>query len=221
MEIQHAYLEERSRLSRELHDTLGHDLTAQRFDLEILKMPVLDSSVANQALERALARNVEAMHNLRRVVRALRPENFDEMKFREAIRQLVSISANPKLVSLEVDGEEGALSSDQRVALYRLVQEALTNAIKHAPGEPLQLHMQFFPDCVQFEASNFSKETSSGELGFGCRDYASALKPWEAISRSGTKGGSSTCGQVYRDNPRCSRGRSAVDSCGPQDPAQP
>jgi len=166
LEIQHAHLEERSRISRELHDTLGHDLTAQRFDLQVLKKVVPDDETAQSALARALGRNAEATANLKRAVRALRPERLEAVTLAEAIGHLVRVSADPERVCLSVEGEEGFLHPEARVTLYRTVQEVLTNATKHAPGERLEVHVRFLADHVELEACNSVAGSDYG-AGFG------------------------------------------------------
>lgn len=165
--IQRTYLEERGRISRELHDTLGHDLIAQRLDLEILKTSEADRMATKQALIRALDRNAEAMQNLRRAVRALRPESLESMSLSEALHHLVSASSTPHLVRLRLTGEEGALPPNLRVALYRAVQETLTNVTKHAPGRPLDLQLQFLSERIELKANNPADHRGCQEGGVG------------------------------------------------------
>ena len=181
LELQHASLSERQRLSRELHDTLGHDLTAQRFDLEILNKLPPDGETSQQALERALARNAEALGNLKRTVRALRPERLEQVTLSEALHHLVSLAPHNKWVVLDIAGVEGVLAAETRVTLYRIVQETLTNAAKHAPGKVLTLNVQFQDEHIELSADNFFEScgltTSSRGLGLqGLRERVESLQ---------------------------------------------
>ena len=169
LELQHASLSERHRLSRELHDTLGHDLTAQRFDLEVLNKRMPDDETARGALERALARNAEAMGNLKRTVRALRPERLEQVTLSEALRHLVSLAPHNERVTLSIEGAEGVLDAETRLTLYRIVQETLTNAAKHAPSEVLNLHVQFLCGHIELSADNLfeSRDLTTPNRGLG------------------------------------------------------
>lgn len=148
LEVRHAELAERARISRELHDTLGHHLTAQRFDLQLLGAHTTDAG--RPALDRATARNVDALADVRRAVRALRPETLAG-RVTTAVTDLAALW--PSEVTLQLRGDEPRLDADEKLAVYRFVQEALTNARRHAEGAPVHLTLAF-DDAVTVEASN-------------------------------------------------------------------
>lgn len=139
LSVRHAQLAERARISRELHDTLGHHLTAQRFDLQLLAAHAT-AETDRDALGRAIARNVDALADVRRAVRALKPETLSG-RVTDAVTDLMAVW--PSQVTLRVQGDEPALTSDVKLALYRFVQEALTNARRHAGGSDVQLTLSF------------------------------------------------------------------------------
>lgn len=153
LELEHAYLAERARISRELHDTLGHHLTAQRFDLQVLGKLVRESEASAAAL-RALDRNAEAMADVRRALHATRPERLERLGCSRAVRELVAAAAGSPDVRFDVEGEEGHVSPDAALAVYRLAQEAITNVAKHAPGRALDLRVAFEPGAVRVTAAN-------------------------------------------------------------------
>jgi signal transduction histidine kinase len=179
LELEHAHLAERTRISRELHDTLGHHLTAQHFDLHVLKRLLPADETLAGALQRALDRNREALEDVRRAVHALRPEQLEGLSLSQALRQLVMLSAESLKVRLEVCGRECELSSDKALALYRLAQESLTNRAKHAPGQPLDVRLRFKSTDVEFEACNPKRENQPAAgtgLGLcGLRERIEAL----------------------------------------------
>lgn len=136
LELQHASLEERAHLSRELHDTLGHQLTALRLDAQRArklqqKAGGLDPQVAG-ALDNVMARSGEALEQLQDVVSTLQVPQLDGTLY-QALRDLAQTWPAP--VDLTLEGEEPELPSAHRLALYRGLQETLTNALKHAPEQ--------------------------------------------------------------------------------------
>ncbi|MBB6097576.1 signal transduction histidine kinase [Deinobacterium chartae] len=169
LEIQHAHLEERTRISRELHDTLGHHLTAQRFDLQVmLKLAPPENAPLRAALQRALERNREAIGDVRRAVQALQPGEL-QTGLREALEELLALWPDRHTVDFRVSGQEYEVSGDVKLAVYRAAQEALTNARKHAPGQEIHLRLRFEDDAVVFEARNRmpTERVPAGEIDTG------------------------------------------------------
>lgn len=169
--VSRASRDERARMARELHDTLGHHLTAQRFDLQLLK----EDPRLLDALDRALQRNADAIADVRRAVLALR-DGADE-NVERAIARLVDVWAPGARVSLHVADVSGDLCDEGRLAVYRAAQEALTNALKHAPGEAVTLTLKRDGDEVRFEARNAreSAPTREGQGVRGLRERARSL----------------------------------------------
>lgn len=138
LELQHAALEERAHLSRELHDTLGHQLTALR--LEAQRVRKLQQRAGGTdpritvSLDNVMARSGEALEQLQEVVSTLKAPQLDGTLY-QALRDLAQTWPDP--VTLTLEGEEPALPSSHKLALYRGLQEALTNAHKHAPDQPV------------------------------------------------------------------------------------
>ncbi|MBB6015985.1 sensor histidine kinase [Deinococcus radiopugnans] len=156
-------LSERARISRELHDTLGHHLMVGGMHLRLLRRQLEEEHPAGDPLVAVEASHAAAVHDLRRVVRVLRPLE-GERGLREALEKLVIGQSS---VTLTVDGEEPPLSEAIRLTLFRAAQEALTNACKHAPGQPLNLDVQFMPEAVILHAANPSRQALGDLAGLG------------------------------------------------------
>lgn len=130
-----AAVAERGRIARELHDVLAHSLSALTIQLEGARL-LARREGAPAPLEEAVARASElakeGLADARRAVGALRgepPPGVDDLP------QLVSRFRQLELeVTLAVDGTPRPLSPDTGLALYRAAQEALTNALRYAPG---------------------------------------------------------------------------------------
>jgi len=191
--------EERGRFARELHDGVGHNLTAMLH----LIAGALASLPADAGLERArgdLAR-VQAvaeatLHDTRELSRLLRPQILDDLGLEPALRWLArSFSETHGLaVTLEYEGGSIALDRDRSTLVFRIVQEALANIAKHADAT----HVEVAFHCAEREA-----ELSVRDDGRGCA-------PEAALAR-GSEGASSGLGGM-RDRARLFGGTLRVDS---------
>lgn len=127
--------EERSRIARELHDELGQSLTALRIDLAWLRNRY---AAADEAAGRRLASSVALVERtteaVRRISEDLRPRMLDDLGLAAAVehhvgqfRQRTGIECD-----LAMNREEFDIDGPTATALYRIVQEALTNVARHA-----------------------------------------------------------------------------------------
>ncbi len=131
-----AVTRERNRLAREIHDTLGHYLTILAVQLETaLKLEERGDPHLHKELAEARRMASECLTEVRRSVAALRPADPTAHSFAEALGQLAAefeaVLPDTDVV-LDIEGPVQALPTELRVALYRCVQEALTNVRKHA-----------------------------------------------------------------------------------------
>jgi signal transduction histidine kinase len=128
---------ERQRWARELHDDTLQSLSALRFGLSAARRSDREGGL-DQAVARAIEQIEESIANLRALITDLRPAALDELGVAAAIEALAERNARHGVevdVSVELADEQGVapqrLSGELESALYRLTQEALTNAVKH------------------------------------------------------------------------------------------
>lgn len=138
---------ERTRLAREIHDTLGHYLSILNIQLETIGK-LQERDPARAAVEIAEARRVAAqsMQEVRNAVAALRPTSIAELSFAEAITQLgkeFERNAPETALTLDLETELPSLSPDISVALYRTVQETLTNIRRHAEASKVLVRLRY------------------------------------------------------------------------------
>jgi len=137
---------ERSRLSRELHDQTVQELIAvdQRLQLaqRALEGGQISSAAASLQATRELSQRM--LGELRQMTRALRPVYLDDLGFVPALQALVAEvqGAGPR-ISLVVQGEPKHLSADVELAAFRVAQEALNNALRHAQAEEISLRVRY------------------------------------------------------------------------------
>jgi len=131
-----AVVRERTRLAREIHDTLGHYLTILSIQLETISK-LQERDPTRVAGEVADARHVatQAMQEVRNAVTALRPTSIATLNLIASLSQLgeeFRAVAQETELTLDLETQLPELSADLQLALYRAVQEALTNVRKHA-----------------------------------------------------------------------------------------
>ncbi|MER6081274.1 histidine kinase [Streptomyces sp. NPDC001833] len=141
---------ERNRLGRELHDVLAHTLGALS-----IQLTAIDTLARNNAPRDKLITQIELGHELvstgldeaRQAVRALRGGSAPLAAQLERLCELHQ-------AELKLDDSRQELDADTTLALYRLAQEALTNAAKHAPGTRVSLRVGFGPRDVTIQVGN-------------------------------------------------------------------
>ncbi len=140
-----ATTKERNRLAREIHDSLGHFLTVINVQLEAAKVTLeTNPERARDALEKSQKLAQEGLQEVRRSVAALRESPIDRQPLPEAINELVEESrAAGLVVDMQVRGEQCPLDPRLGLTLYRVAQEGLTNARKHARASRVDVKLDY------------------------------------------------------------------------------
>jgi two-component system, NarL family, sensor kinase len=146
--------EERSRLAREIHDTLAQGLAAISLQLECADCLLDEASNAAQAQEvvrQALALTRANLEEARRSVRDLRAAPLEGRTLPDALRELCkswTAQGNPR-VRLEVVGAPRPLTVRVENGLYRMAQEALTNIARHANASRVRMRLVTTPHRIR------------------------------------------------------------------------
>lgn len=122
---------ERARIARELHDEVGQMLTAVALRAELAAG---DPAKQQQALTEIAETVLRSLDDVRRIGRELRPEALDDLGLVNALIALCSrVERQSRMrVRRELDGHLPALPDEVELVIYRVAQEALTNALRHA-----------------------------------------------------------------------------------------
>jgi signal transduction histidine kinase len=140
---QSAALAERGRVAREMHDVLAHSLSALALQLEGTRLLARDRDADPDViagLERAHHLAAGGLAEARQAIAALRG---DALPGPERLRELADAFPN---ATLTMTGEPHDLSSEERLALYRTAQEALTNVRKHAAADRVEIRLDYAAD---------------------------------------------------------------------------
>jgi signal transduction histidine kinase len=172
---------ERARLAHEIHDSVGHTLTALDVQLALLAhLPQDQVEQRRQITEQAKTLVKAGLTDVRRAVRAMRPAALETFSLPEAIPALVADfeqSAHFHIVQ-RVDGEALPLPPRLALPLYRAAQEALTNVRRHAPAaRQVTVRLEYSAETVSLTVENDGVSQTSeasedlGDLqeGYGLR----------------------------------------------------
>jgi signal transduction histidine kinase len=131
---------ERRRLARELHDEIGQDLTSLLLGLKTIE-EAGDKEELNEATAALRELIVTALQDVRRLAVELRPQALDDFGLVPALERLATTFSEQTGMVVELEDRLGGLRlpSDVETALYRIVQEALTNVVKHAQARHVSI----------------------------------------------------------------------------------
>ncbi|RDI50713.1 sensor histidine kinase [Nocardia mexicana] len=164
-----AALDERARIAREMHDVLAHSLGALSVQLEVAEALLsekgdLDGALTRVRQSRRLA--VDGLAEARGAVAALRD---DVPPLPDAVRRLAETYRRDHRLDAEfrIDGAPRVVGPAATVSLLRAAREALTNAGRHAPGQPVSMTLAFLPERVRLSVRNPVQGTATGDDASG------------------------------------------------------
>ncbi|RLC60931.1 MAG: sensor histidine kinase [Chloroflexota bacterium] len=165
-----AVAEERNRLAREIHDSLGHYLTIITVQLEAAgKLIAMQPERAAESIATAQRLARESLAEVRRSVATLQASPLDTATLGEVIGEVVeNFRASGIATAFTVEGEARPLPIQIKMALYRAAQEGLTNVCKHASASAVQVTLTYEPERVALTISdNGTGQRGEESRGFG------------------------------------------------------
>jgi signal transduction histidine kinase len=170
-----AVAEERARIARELHDVVAHHVSVMTIQTEAARTGSTAGSRVDAALGAAAESGRTAMTELRRLLGVLRSsgeeaETAPQPGLDDVARLVDDVRSTGTSVDLVVDGTPPAGATDGfALSVYRIVQEALTNALRHAPGASIEVRLAYGPSAVRIEVEDRGpgKATSATPGGGG------------------------------------------------------
>lgn len=133
--------DERGRLARELHDELGGLLTAAKLDVARIRKRLPEEGSGRELLKH-LSQSLDAVITLkRRIIEDLRPSSLANLGLKATLQILCRDFADRAEIKMSTDIADIDLPPDHALAVYRVVQEALTNVAKYASATDVQVSM--------------------------------------------------------------------------------
>jgi signal transduction histidine kinase len=166
-----ATTQERNRLAREIHDNLGHYLTVVNVQIEAARaVMATNPAKAQEAMAKAQELTQKGLTAVRQSVRELRESPLENRPLPDAVAALVAETQRAGIATeLNVVGDQRPLSANTDLTLYRVAQEGLTNARKHAQATQVQVILDYArSDNVQLSVQDNGAGTSeTSSSGFG------------------------------------------------------
>jgi signal transduction histidine kinase len=176
--------EERKNLSRELHDHIAQVLTGLRMELGRIERL---SAAAGPAVAECKKLVDEMFHTVRNLALGLRPSMLDDFGLQAALewqaRDFMSRSA--LTVDLKMDGDFDALPEKHRTCVYRIVQEAMTNCVRHAHAKTIQVGVAAEGDRLRVSVRDDGVGLDAGHRrkGLGLRGIDERVKELHGTMR--------------------------------------
>jgi PAS domain S-box-containing protein len=166
-----AILKERTRMARDIHDTLAQGFTGVVVQMEAAEEALLDDDLEHGVRHVRRARELarDGLNEARRSVHALRPQALEKAAFADALKALIKNTAvgTALRTDFKVNGKPRDLTPSVEENLLHIGQEALTNALKHAHATRFQASLSFDSDAVRLElldnGDGFVADAMNGE----------------------------------------------------------
>ncbi|HJX29807.1 MAG TPA: GAF domain-containing sensor histidine kinase [Thermoanaerobaculia bacterium] len=181
--LEAAQTEERNRLAREIHDTIAQDFSAIAFQLEAAEALLAQGAEpvrVQRSVTAALGLARKGLEEARRSVLDLRAAPLEGRTLPEALAALAAEAGSAGLAVTFASEGPAALPSAIEVGLYRIAQEALQNALRHAAASRIALRLQAAPDrvhlTVEDDGRGFDGAPEGSRFGLiGMRERARLL----------------------------------------------
>ncbi len=170
--LQSAREEERTRVAREIHDELGQVLTAVKMDLSLLARNL--STHGKQAPVDDVLREIgstsrlvdESIVKMREIIRELRPEILDHLGLKAAIEWQAQEFQTRTGVACQFNasGEDIALDLDRSTAVFRILQETLTNVARHAQATRVEIRLENQANQLMLQVRDNGRGITAGEI---------------------------------------------------------
>jgi len=201
--------EEKSRLARDIHDELGGILVGAKMDVAwaVQRAKTTLPEVAEK-LDRALAILDEGVEMKRRIIEELRPTLLDHLGISAAIDWQVRQACERAGLHCELNLADIELPPEVAIALYRIVQEALTNIVKYASARNVDVDLIADDEGVSLvvhdDGSGLPSGVESSRLSHGIAGMRQRVRALNGSFRIGSKPGSGTTIEVFMPVPKTS-----------------
>lgn len=183
---------ERNRLAREIHDTLGHALTGIITGIEACTA-LMD--VAPEAVKIQLSAIAEVARqgvtDVRRSVKALRPDALEKFDLENAISRTINEICTATNAEIEYccEARLDCFTEDEEDIIYRIIQESITNSIRHGKADYIQISIQREHDMLQISIKDNGIGCAKIQKGFGLHHMEERLNMLNgSLSYDGTDG---------------------------------
>jgi signal transduction histidine kinase len=179
LEARQAAWQERARLARELHDVIGHTVNVMVIQAGAGRRTLAsDRGLAERAFQTIESTGREALDELDRLLGILRTEEDEpDLPPQPGLDQLRTLAGRFQdsglPVEIRIEGKEVPLPRSLDQSAYRIIQEALTNALRHARGATAHVEVRYCNDRLELEVANDGRAGNGSESAAGRRSSES------------------------------------------------
>jgi PAS domain S-box-containing protein len=175
--------DERTRIAREIHDSLGQALTALKLQLVAAQDAAKEVPPLSARLAETAAMVDDLVKGVRRIATELRPPILDQLGLPAAVEWLAQDFSRRTGLRCKTtfSPTDGAINNELATSLFRIVQEALTNVLRHAGATRVDIELGVKSDCVMLEVNDDGSGITEAGMGpgslgiLGMRERAAAL----------------------------------------------
>ncbi|RAP78482.1 sensor histidine kinase [Paenibacillus montanisoli] len=183
---------ERIRIAREIHDTVGHKLTALLVQMQAArKLSQVDPQRSEQTYAECENLIRASLQEIRLSVRAIREEPVRSTSLKEHLEQLAQEFTKWAEVktTLHVEGQPVELPGKLQLTAYRIVQESLTNAQKHGHARKAEIVLAYAESGFSLRIRNDGETPGELNPGFGLINMQERVQEWNGEVHVGTEPG--------------------------------
>ncbi|WP_217184158.1 sensor histidine kinase [Streptomyces sp. AC495_CC817] len=166
-------VEERARIARELHDVIAHSMSVIQVQASTARyrLPELGEAAVGEFDDIAATARA-SLTEMRRMLGVLRTEDqAAELAPQQGIDDVPALVEGVRragaAVDIVIDGDAAGVPSSVQIASFRIVQEALSNAVRHAPGAPIRVGLVIDEEAVHIRVRNDAARSASTATGSG------------------------------------------------------
>jgi len=167
-----AKIKERNRLAREIHDTIGHTLTGIAIGLEAcIELSEINTSKMKIQMTKISALARKGLLDVRRSMSELRPDALERFSLIAAISKLsedINECTNTKVI-IQIKGQAHKMAADEEEIVYRIVQEGITNAVRHGAASEIIVALEFAENKLKIKIKDDGIGSDEIKKGFGLR----------------------------------------------------
>ncbi len=168
-------------ISQEIHDNVGQVLSLAKLNLNTINL--VEGEEKEQKISGSISLLTKAIGDLRELSRSIHGDKIADLGFKNALINEIKIIKNTGQLNAElhVSGEHVPLQKQQETVMFRIVQEAMNNALKHSQAKNLYVFIEYLPNTFQMKITDDGKGFETEKLteltsGIGLRNMRDRTK---------------------------------------------